>query len=981
MNVSRETLLADLVDCFNKSINNSSSYTIDLDDNNDLVSFFLALNPGSFLVVDDSIFLSIFNSIYKSNIECFSVLTNIEINSPAGFVSPLKRAVDSYLINENNRRRVVLVNRSCFEGSYPYYCDGHIMDVNTNVQYENLLDSINKSVLMRVSTVVGPGTYAKRGALIDLYPSESKSAFRVDFSYDNPKIFVYDTVSQLTIKEVLSFSFIVSDSSYQNIETSSLLGDLKPLSYSGGLFVCGSGDNFFNINLCNYDVFKSISKPFFSTNLLHSMGFGLGSSLFVPPWFSNERSKIDVKPIAPSLVDGFENINIGDILVHEEYGLCLFDGVMEGFDGDESSISLVFKDGKISLPVSRLFLLSIFNGSGGVEKISSLSKKGLWARKKGVVVKQVNDFVKELLDHHLSRVGRAVKRGVIDVGLVESFVAAFQYDDTEDQKRAFQEIVDDMGSLTPMDRLLCGDVGFGKTEIAIRAAFLSVLLKGPVVVLAPTTILCNQLLGSFRDRLQSFAVNVRMVSRLVSTSQVNKNLADFNSGSVDVLICTHRIFSHINILDRVGLLIVDEEHRFGVKQKDCFFNKFPMVDVLSMSATPIPRSLQSALSGIKTMSTISTPPINRLPIQTTIDYYDYDAIAGYIQYEFDRDGQVYFLHNNIQSLDKIYRLLSTASPHISFGVVHGKMPIKEIEETVSDFSEGRFHVLISTTIIENGLDISNVNTIIINNAHLFGLSQLHQIRGRVGRHDRQAFAYLLIPKNFTLNIDGKKRLKAIEENVSLGSGYNLSSKDLEIRGAGSVFGYSQSGGALVGFDLYNKILHDSVNLIKGKNQRSINDVVVQLRGEKNFIPSYYIEEEGLRISLYRELLACSSIKDLDVFKNKIVDRFGQYDDVVAKLFLLQQLKVLCLNAGVSSLVVSSDDVKILFLANDYIKNTVDFINWVDSFFRGSGFEFSFQKSLGSRTVLCFDLSNNKKDIYVFLVDLLNKFRNDFGKTK
>ena len=978
MSVSRETSVG-AIECFNKHVNNSSSYRVSLKNQEDALPFFLSLNPGSFLVVQDSSFMSVFNSLYRSGLPLFSVLTNIKIDSPVGFVSPLKRAVDSYIVYEQNPQRIVLVNMSCFEGSFPYYFDGNIFKVDLKTTYEDLVCAIESSSLIRVSTVVGPGTYAKRGSLLDIFPPESTDALRVDFSHDNPKIFVFDTVSQLTLKEIFSFSFIISKPSYSKVKTKDLLRGLQYSSYLSGSFVLGSGDDLVSLSICKYSSYGDFSNSFVCSDFLHSAGLYINGFLFIPTWFVGGAPPKKVLPVATSLIDGFEGLVVGGFLVHEEYGVCRFDGIIEGVDNDESSVVLVFRDGKILLPVSRLFLLSIYSGEVGT--LDSLSKRGLWLRKRGAVSKKINDFVKHLLDQHLSRISSIVSRNKLDVETLSSFVAAFKYQDTKDQAQAFQDILEDMSSPSPMDRLLCGDVGFGKTEIAIRAVFLSVLLGRRAVVLAPTTVLCRQLFDSFSSRLAPFAVNVEMVSRLSSTSQVNKNIKNFNLNKVDVLVCTHKIFTYIETLKDVGLLVVDEEHRFGVKQKELFVDTFPNIDILLMSATPIPRSLQGALSGIKTMSTIATPPINRLPIQTTIDYFNDDMIADYINYEVSRSGQVYFLHNNIRSLGTIRRLLSKICPNVSVEVVHGQMSSKNIEKTVFDFSCGNFQVLISTTIIENGLDISNVNTIIINNAHLFGLSQLHQIRGRVGRHSRQAFAYLLIPKTLHLKPGGKKRLKAIEENISLGSGYNLSSRDLELRGAGSIFGYNQSGGSRVGFGLYNKILKDSIDSLRGFVDRSIDSVVVNFYIEEAFIPRSYIEEPGLRISVYKSILGCSSLDDLENLKSFLVNRFGKHSDEMALLFQTQKLRVLCLGARVFSVVVNSAGARVVFLPGKHIDDPPVFVAWVSSFFNSSGWSFSFKRGVGNKVEICFDGFKNKKDIYVFLKDLLNKFKQDFLENK
>ena len=732
MNVSRETLASHL-NLF-KNSDGKSSFRVALEDKEDLLPFFLSINPGSFLLVEDDSFWSVFNILHKSELQYFSVLTDLTIDSPLGFVSPLKRAVDNFVVHEKELDRMVLVNRSCFEGFYPFYFKGNIVVVGPETTYDKLLSSIEEASLIRVSSVVGPGTYAKRGAVIDFFPLESDQPLRVDFSYDNTKIFIFDTVSQLTLKEVLSFSFVGSKPSYQKVETKKLLEGLLFSSYLNGCFVCG-GKNI-NIKTCNYESYGSFSGNIVVSKFLHSIGIAINKTLFIPSWFLGETVSSQPSEAASSLVGGFEGLKLGDPLIHEEYGVCLFDGLVDGVEEEEGSIILVFKDGKILLPVSKIFLLSVYSGLGGYEKLSSLSKRGLWTRKRESISKKINDFVQQLLDQHLSRITSSVNRSALDENILKSFIGAFKYQDTADQSLSFKDVLSDMTSPAPMDRLLCGDVGFGKTEIAIRAAFLSILMGGRVVVLAPTTILCYQLLDSFRARLSPFAVNVQMVSRLNTASKVSENITGFNAGTIDVLISTHRVFSHIQDITKISLLIVDEEHRFGVKQKESFVKKFPLIDILSMSATPIPRSLQSAFSGIKTMSTISTPPINRLPIQTTIDYFNEDMIANYINHEASRSGQVYFLHNNIQSLGKIQRILSTICPNVSSNIVHGKMPVKKIKDVVSNFSRGKFQILISTTIIENGLDISNVNTIIINNAHLFGLSQLHQIRGRVGRHNR-----------------------------------------------------------------------------------------------------------------------------------------------------------------------------------------------------------------------------------------------------
>jgi transcription-repair coupling factor (superfamily II helicase) len=496
-----------------------------------------------------------------------------------------------------------------------------------------------------------------------------------------------------------------------------------------------------------------------------------------------------------------------------------------------------------------------------------------------------------------------------------------------------------------------------------------------VVILSPTTVLCHQLLNSFKERLSSFSVNVSSVSRFSSEALVLKNIDLFNSNKIDVLVCTHKVFSYIDSIDSVGLLVVDEEHRFGVKQKDLFVAAFPRLDILMMSATPIPRSLQSALSGLKTMSIISTPPVDRKPIETSVEYYSVGRIADSIRFEVARGGQVYFLHNNISSLNKFRREILSCLPNVKIEIIHAKMTPVKIKSILEAFVSKKFHVLIATSIIENGLDIPNVNTVIINNAHLFGLSQLHQIRGRVGRHHRQAFAHLMIPKALQPTGDAFRRLKAIEENIALGSGYVLSSKDLEIRGAGSVFGYAQSGGGLVGFDFYNKLVQRAVSC--GDAGFCLDQISVNIYGDRAAIPVNYIKDPSLRLSLYRRLFLIDSLGGLASFSSELKNRFGLFPLGVLFLIRSQGVRLRCFDLSVLSIGFVSGVCSFVLIPSKKLGVLSDFLMGVEKFFSSKGVEYSFKKAGGGRLVLRFEWEDQNKDILVFINDFLNKFKNGF----
>jgi transcription-repair coupling factor (superfamily II helicase) len=522
---------------------------------------------------------------------------------------------------------------------------------------------------------------------------------------------------------------------------------------------------------------------------------------------------------------------------------------------------------------------------------------------------------------------------------------------------------------------LCGDVGFGKTELAIRAAFRVVVAGKRVVVLSPTTILANQLRSSFSARLGPEAISVDMVSRFRSQGGLGVVKNNINENNNDVLIGTHAVLNDDLYLKNIGLLIVDEEHRFGVKHKEKIRQFKSSVDVLSMSATPIPRSMNLALSGIYSVSMLQTPPRLRLPIITQVEYYNDLTIGAAIGFEVGRGGQVYFVHNDILSIKNItHKLQGLFSKH-AVRFIHGQEPPKEIEQKMGDFVSGKTDILVCTSIIESGIDVSSANCIIINNAHLFGLSQLYQMRGRVGRGSQQAYAYLLIPRGVSLSEKAFKRIKSIEENISLGSGYNVSMKDMEIRGSGSLFGYKQSGGGgSVGYEMYARMiqraLHDSGGL--GLDFRILpEDVVIELY-KKRFIPEEYIALESVRMSVYRGLAVATTEGVLDDILYNLINRFGPAPDSLINIINESRLRLVAARAGICSVVLRPCGVlcSVKNRGENLFASAV--LDYADKFLKERGVDYHIIPANNDVLGLCIHLDKNE-DSYAFFSRFFGKF--------
>ena len=482
------------------------------------------------------------------------------------------------------------------------------------------------------------------------------------------------------------------------------------------------------------------------------------------------------------------------------------------------------------------------------------------------------------------------------------FEDAFEFDETEDQQSAIEDVKSDMESRKPMDRLLCGDVGYGKTEVAMRAAFKSVMDGKQVAVLAPTTVLTFQHYRTFLRRFASFPVTIELLTRYYSAKELKDILKKVETGEIDVVIGTHRLLSKDVLWKDLGLVIIDEEQRFGVAQKERLKAIKKSVDVLAMSATPIPRTLHMSLVGIRDISVIETPPKDRLAIQTAVVPYDGDFIREAIEFETGRGGQVFFVHNRVESIYNMKEYLENLIPGLRVIVGHGQMDERELERAMLAFINREYDVLLATTIIENGIDIPACNTILINHAERFGLSQLYQLRGRVGRSDRLAFCYLLVPSDRILSSDARKRLAAIQEFSDLGAGFRIAARDLEIRGAGNILGGEQSGQiAAVGFEMYTKLLEETIREMKGERIEEEVETSMNL-GVDIYIPRDYISEENLRMTFYKKIASASTEERLNDIRNEMRDRFGALPENVENLFHFVRVKWFAKHLGVLSIV-------------------------------------------------------------------------------
>ena len=620
----------------------------------------------------------------------------------------------------------------------------------------------------------------------------------------------------------------------------------------------------------------------------------------------------------------------GDYVTHIDHGVGVYSGLQK-IDANgkmQEAVRIIYKDKDLLyVNISSLHKISKYSGKEGtVPKMNKLGSD-VWNKLKDKTKKQVKDIATDLIKLYAQRKSLKGFAHSPDNYMQTELEASFIYEDTPDQNKATVDVKRDMEKPSPMDRLVCGDVGFGKTEIAIRAAFKTCLDGKQAAVLVPTTILAYQHYKTFGERLKDFPVTVDYINRFKSSKEKKETLKKLEEGKVDIIIGTHALLSKDVKFKDLGVMIIDEEQKFGVASKEKLKQIRTTVDSLTLTATPIPRTLQFSLMGARDLSIMNTPPPNRQPIQTEVHVFDADFIRDAIYYETERGGQVFFIHNRVHGLAEMKSLIQGLCPDLSIAFAHGQMDGDKLEETILDFMDKKYDVLVCTNIVESGVDIPNVNTIIVNSAHQFGLSDLHQLRGRVGRSNRKAFCYLLAPPMSTLPADSRKRLSTLEQYSDLGSGFQIAMRDLDIRGAGNLLGGEQSGFiAEIGFEMYQKILDEAIRELKRKEFKELFKEEIQQQDDfvkdctidtdlEILIPDDYVESITERLSLYSRLDNCENEKELNDFHAEMIDRFGSIPPQVEDLFTTVRCRKIAVELGFEKMLLKNENLKCFFVSN------------------------------------------------------------------
>jgi transcription-repair coupling factor (superfamily II helicase) len=643
--------------------------------------------------------------------------------------------------------------------------------------------------------------------------------------------------------------------------------------------------------------------------------------------FHRVRMRRTVEKSEQLTLNELSAFNLGDYIVHIDHGIGVFGGLVKMKDDKgrvHEVVKLMYNGGDVVfVSVHSLHKISRFRSKDGEPpRINKLGSK-TWGAMKTAAKSRMKDIAKDLIQLYARRRASQGFAFSADTYLQEELESSFMYEDTPDQEKATKAVKQDMEDRCPMDRLICGDVGFGKTEVAIRAAFKAVCDSKQVAVLVPTTILSLQHYETFKSRLQNLPCTVEYVSRLKTAKQITDIKKRLKEGSIDILIGTHKILGAGFEFKDLGLLVIDEEQKFGVSAKEKLRQMKTAVDTLTLTATPIPRTLQFSLLGARDLSIINTPPPNRIPIQTEIILFNEEEIKSIIGYELNRGGQIFFLHNKVEELPAIHDILHRLVPDMKICVAHGQMEAKELEDRMLSFMRGDYDLLLCTTIIENGLDIPNANTILVNQAQNIGLSDLHQLRGRVGRSNKKAFCYLIVPPLASITDDARRRLRAIEEFSDLGSGFNIAMQDLDIRGAGNLLGAEQSGFiADMGYETYQKILSEAMEelgmetgMTTRRNQESYVEECTLETDQPAFIPDDYIDISAEKIRIYKQLDSLTDDREIDRLARQIADRFGPVPQALENLFYVVKIRNLGMTMGFEKIIIKNGMQIMFFVSN------------------------------------------------------------------
>ena len=611
----------------------------------------------------------------------------------------------------------------------------------------------------------------------------------------------------------------------------------------------------------------------------------------------------------------------GDLVVHEEHGIGRYRGLVKIEVNKRINDYVIIEyanDSKLYIPADRVSILQKYIGLEDKEaRLDQLGGRS-WDITKKKVKRAIRKIAKHLVELYAIRQARKGYAFSPPDHVFREFEATFEHEETPDQIKAIEDVINDMTSEKPMDRLICGDVGFGKTEIAIRAAFKAVMDGKQVAVVVPTTLLAEQHYNTFKKRMEPYHIRVEMLSRFRSRAEQTKIIAEIRSGKIDILIGTHRILQKDIRFAELGLLVIDEEQRFGVRQKEILKKYRATVDVLSLAATPIPRTLHMSLLGVRDISIIDTPPQDRLSVKTFISHYDEDIIAKAIRFELGRGGQVFFVHNRVQTIEDMAERIKRLVPEARLTVAHGQMKERELEKTMTSFLNKEIDVLVCSSIIESGLDIPSANTIIINGVEKLGLAQVYQLRGRVGRSKKKAYAYLLISDPSSITVDGEKRLKALMDFSRLGAGLQLAMHDLKIRGGGNILGYAQSGHiSEIGYELYVKLIRQTMAELKGEEWHEDINPEININMPA-YLPESYIIDPDLRLNIYRRLSILREDSELNKIKEELIDRFGPMPQEVKNLFDIMNIRITLKKLGINRLDVTRDGMTLTFSNNGYI---------------------------------------------------------------
>ncbi len=615
-----------------------------------------------------------------------------------------------------------------------------------------------------------------------------------------------------------------------------------------------------------------------------------------------------------SLFEDIQDVKEGEYVVHLNYGIGQFAGIQRiNVLGNAKDYILILYDEneKLFVPLEQAHLIGKYIGFGGRKPQRDALGGKSWSKKRARVEQSIHEFAQKLVAIYARRSEQKGHQFQPDTVWQKDFEDQFPYIETPDQIRVIEEIKQDMENTRPMERLLCGDVGFGKTEVAMRAAFKAVMDGMQVAVIAPTTVLVEQHWLSFEERFKGFPVKIAMVSRFTPAPKLTQIIKKLKNHELDIIIGTHKLFSEKIQYHKLGLVVVDEEHKFGVLHKEALKERYPLVDFLSLSATPIPRTLNMALSKLRDISLLQTPPDMRIPVETYVSDFNWDVVKYAMERELERGGQVFFVHNTIKRLEEYAYAIEQMVPKAQCAIGHGQMHEEELEEAFIGFVKGRYNVFVCTTIIDSGLDIPNANTIIISDSNRFGLSQLYQLKGRVGRSQREGHAYFLYNRDKVLTENAQKRLFVINEYTDLGAGFNIAMKDLEIRGAGNILGAEQHGNIMsVGYDMYMRMLKEEVERLQGHHHEEV-DTLIDLNYSA-FIPDEYIPDAATKMEIYKKIVSVKSEEEIRALTEELDDRFGTIPDAVSTLFEISRLKIKAGQMGISSLVEKGQFIEIAF---------------------------------------------------------------------